>query len=54
MENGTILLVEDSPDDVFFFRRALKKACITNPLQVAIDGQEALEYMSGTGKYFNR
>ncbi len=49
-----ILLVEDSPDDVFFMRYALKKAQLEHPLHVATDGEEAIAYLSGTGKYSNR
>jgi CheY-like chemotaxis protein len=45
--NHTILLVEDNPDDVFFMRRALKAAGIENPLVVASDGREAIDYMKG-------
>ena len=50
----TILLVEDSPDDVFFMQYALTKAGITNPVQVATDGDQAVEYLEGTGKYSDR
>lgn len=49
-----LLLVEDNEDDVFFMKRALKDAEINNPLQVAADGQEAIEYLSGSGKYQDR
>jgi len=52
--NQTLLLVEDSEDDVFFMRRTLKKARIHLPLQVAVDGQQALNYLSGTGKSSDR
>jgi len=52
--NLTLLLVEDSEDDVFFMRRALKKAGINLPLQVAVDGQQALNYLSGAGEYSDR
>jgi DNA-binding response OmpR family regulator len=51
---GTILLVEDEEGDVFFMRQALKKAGVLNPLQVACDGQEAIDYFKGTGKFANR
>ncbi len=51
---GTILLVEDNDDDVFAMRRALKKAQITNPLQVVTDGQRAIDYLSGAGQYTDR
>lgn len=49
-----ILLVEDEPNDVFFFQRAMKKAGITHPVQVARDGQEAIEYLQGSGKFADR
>jgi CheY-like chemotaxis protein len=50
----TILLVEDNEDDVFAFQRALKKAQIANPVQVVVDGQQALDYLSGTGRFAER
>jgi two-component system response regulator len=49
-----ILLVEDEPNDVFFFQRAMKKTGITHPLHVAHDGQEAIDYLQGTGKFSDR
>jgi CheY-like chemotaxis protein len=52
--SATILLVEDEPSDVFLMSRALKSAQITNPLQVACDGQEAINYLSGTDKFADR
>ena len=52
--NATILLVEDEPSDVFLMKRALKGAQIPNPLQVAGDGQEAINYLSGAGKFSDR
>jgi len=51
---GTILLVEDNPDDVYFMQRAFKTAAIQNPLQVAVDGQEAIDYLAGAGKFADR
>ena len=51
---ATILLVEDNEDDVFLMRRALKDAEITNPLHLAEDGQEAIDYLSGNGKFSDR
>ena len=36
----TVLLVEDSPDDVFFVERAWKKAEISHALRVAMEGGE--------------
>jgi DNA-binding response OmpR family regulator len=52
--NCTLLLIEDNEDDVFFMERALDKAEIRLPLQVATDGQEAMDYLSGRGKFSDR
>jgi CheY-like chemotaxis protein len=50
----TILLIEDDPSDVDLTRRALAKGRIVNELVVASDGQEALDYLFGTGEYAGR
>jgi CheY-like chemotaxis protein len=50
----TILLVEDSEDDVLMITRAFVKGGITNPVHVARDGEEALAYLKGDGKYGDR
>jgi CheY-like chemotaxis protein len=52
--NRALLLVEDNEDDVFLMRRALKGARVVNPLHVVEDGQEAVNYLAGTGKYADR
>jgi two-component system response regulator len=44
-----ILLVEDNPSDVALTRRAFTKSAIKNPLVVAEDGQQALDYLMGGG-----
>jgi CheY-like chemotaxis protein len=54
MKAKTILLVEDSPDDVILTVRAFKKGTIVNELVVAEDGAEALDYLFGAGKYADR
>jgi len=54
MWNQTILLVEDNEDDVFLMKRALKEADILNPLQLAVHGQQAVDYLAGTGEYADR
>jgi len=54
MNTTTILLVEDDENDVFFFQRALTRAGVNNPLQVAHHGQEAIDYLQGGGKFTER
>ena len=49
-----ILLVEDSPDDIALTELALKKARIGNRLEIARDGQEALNFLSCKGKFAGR
>ena len=53
-EQHTILLVEDNEDDVFIMKRALKTAGITNPLHIVGDGDSAIDYLSGIGKFSDR
>jgi two-component system response regulator len=50
----TILQVEDDPNDVYLFQHAMTKAGVTNPVQVAVDGQQAIDYLQGTGKFVDR
>src|SRR4051812_33558569 len=50
----TILLVEDSEDDVLFMQRALLSAGFKQPLQVAPDGRIALEYLGGAKQFADR
>jgi CheY-like chemotaxis protein len=54
MKIKTILLVEDNPSDIDLTKRALANANIANELIVAEDGQEALDYLFGTGHYAGR
>jgi CheY-like chemotaxis protein len=49
-----ILLVEDDPHDVELTQRAFKKARIRNPMHVARDGAEALDFLFSTGAYAHR
>lgn len=49
-----ILLVEDNPDDIELTLRAFKRARIKNRLQVVRDGEEALDFVFGTGPYLHR
>jgi two-component system response regulator len=47
----TILLVEDNPDDEMLMLRAMKKCGIRNPVITMRDGLEAIQYLFATGKY---
>lgn len=49
-----LLMVEDSDEDVYFFRRALLKTGIQVPLHVVSDGDEAVRYLSGQTPYADR
>ena len=49
-----ILLVEDNPDDVELTLRCLKKNNLSNEVVVTWDGEQALDYMFGTGSYEGR
>ena len=53
-EHAVILLAEDEEDYVLLIRHAFAKANIPNPLHVVWNGQEAIAYLKGEGKYSNR
>jgi len=52
--NRTILIVEDDENDLVFLKMAMKKVGLTNPVQVAKDGQEVLDYFQGNVKFADR
>lgn len=54
MTRGTILLVEDNPDDQALTLRALEKNAIANQVVVVDDGAKALDYLFGTGEFAGR
>ena len=54
MENKTIFLVEDNPDDEALTLRALKQSNILNEVVVARDGAEALDYLFARGAHAGR
>ena len=49
-----ILLVEDNPEDLKLAQRALRKANVTNRIQIARDGEEALEFIFCEGAHTAR
>jgi two-component system response regulator len=52
--NHIILLVEDRVDDVELTLRAFEKANVANEIVVASDGEEAINYLFGLGRYADR
>jgi len=49
-----LLLVEDDANDIFFLKFAMESAALDNPLRVVEDGKEAIDYLSGEGRFANR
>jgi len=49
-----ILYAEDSQDDIELTLTAFKESNLANPIDVAINGQEALDYLFYTGKFAER
>src|SRR3990167_330660 len=49
-----ILLVEDNPNDVELTLHALSENRLSNHIEVVRDGEEALEFIFGTGAHSHR
>jgi hypothetical protein len=54
MKDKTILLVEDNPQDEMLILRALRKINLINAVDVARDGQQALDYLFREGEFAER
>ena len=52
--NRTVLLVEDSENDIFLTRLAFKSAGFNCPLHEVHNGEEAIAYLKGEGSYSDR
>jgi CheY-like chemotaxis protein len=50
----TNLLVEDNSTAVMLIQRAFEKAKLANPVHVVSDGDAAVDYLAGSGKYADR
>lgn len=46
-----VLLVEDSPGDVYVAQRAFQKSRVGTILHVAVDGDDAMDFMRRKGKW---
>lgn len=54
LKESGILLVEDDSNDILFIQRAFRRSKLENSMQVVRDGDEAVAYLSGEGKYADR
>ena len=52
--SSVILLVDNDADDIFLFRRALQRAGVEQEIRVLNDGEEAVAYLAGAGRYADR
>ncbi len=46
-----ILIVEDSEDDFYATKRAFSKANLRNPIQHALSGEQAIQYLRDENNY---
>jgi CheY-like chemotaxis protein len=49
-----ILYAEDDDNDAFLMKRAFRLAGINNPLEIVIDGQMAVDYLTGANGFADR
>ncbi len=54
IELPPLLLAEDNEDEILTIYEAFKKAHILNRLYVVFDGQHAVDYLAGRGRFSNR
>ena len=53
-DQQTILLVDDSENDLTLMNIAFRRAGLNSPLQVVHNGEEAIAYLAGEGRYADR
>ncbi len=49
-----VLLAEDDPNDVLLVRRAFQENQALNPVQAVGNGEEAVQYLAGEGRFADR
>lgn len=49
-----ILVAEDDPNDVVLLKRAFRQNGMDNPTYICKDGEDAIAYLRGEGKYKDR
>jgi CheY-like chemotaxis protein len=50
IEAATILVADDSSDDIELLKRAIQKAGLKNPVRYVSDGQQAMDYLKGDSR----
>lgn len=54
MSQKAVLIADDDSADVVAIQRILKQARLVNPIRVARDGSEVIDYLEGRGEFSNR
>ena len=54
IEQATILVIEDDPNDLFFIKRAFSTLTTSCRMQAVGDGAEAIDYLRGVDDYADR
>jgi CheY-like chemotaxis protein len=54
MNDNAILLVEDCSEDASLVQMAFKRWGISNPIKVVPDGESAVDYLAGNGRFADR
>jgi CheY-like chemotaxis protein len=49
-----VLVAEDNPNDVFLVRRAFQENKALNPVHAVGNGDEAIQYLAGEGRFADR
>jgi len=49
-----VLVAEDREDDLFMLRRSFEQVGFDTPVQYVRDGEEAIAYLAGQGRFANR
>ena len=54
MPSRMILVAEDNSDDALIFERMFKRASLPDGLYIVDDGQQVIDWLSGTGNFSDR
>ena len=54
IEDPIVLLVDDSKNDAMLMRTVFERAGFVQPMRLAVDGDDAIAYLRGDGRYGDR